>query len=319
MVSDPAEVEGLLAEQASRTASRAQLQGRHPDLEAVSPHVGELDIDALAERLGEDIDLALPLLIDLAQATDVELRAQVKAVAARLLVPAARHRGEGSRSGAARLVTDRGPGVDLDADATVEHLAGSARFDPKTWHADDLRWRTWRRPTRAYVLVIDASGSVTGRPLATALISAAALAARLQPDDELAVVAFWSRAVILRPIGDADPPATVLSRLLDLRGGDTTDLALGLRAGLGQAGIARAGRRDVIVLTDGMANEGDDPGQVATTAGGSGARLHTLAVSDHPDAVEACIRLADQGGGRSAPLAAPSQAPAALARILVDL
>ncbi|MGI8753655.1 MAG: VWA domain-containing protein [Acidimicrobiales bacterium] len=308
-----------MAEQSSRTASRSQLNRRHPDLEEVSPHVGELDIDALGERLDADIDLALPLLIDLAQATDVELRAQVKAVAARLLVPAARHRSAGSRSGAARLVTDGGPGVDLDADATIERLAASARVDPRTWHADDLRWRTWRRPSRAYVLVIDASGSVTGKPLATALISAAALAGRLQPDDELAVVAFWSRAVVLRHIGAADAPTTVLARLLDLRGGDTTDVALGLRVGLGQAAISRAGRRDVILLTDGMANEGDDPAQMAASASGSGARVHTLAVSDHPDAVEACTRLADLGGGRSATLAAPSAAPAALARILVDL
>ncbi|MDQ2727839.1 MAG: VWA domain-containing protein [Actinomycetota bacterium] len=318
-MSDPTEVDALLVEQSSRTTSRAQLNNRHPDLEAVSPHVGELDIDALAERLDEDLDMALPLLIDLARATDVELRAQVRAVAARLVVPAARHRSAGSRSGAARLVTDRGPGVDLDADATMERLAESARVDPRTWHADDLRWRTWRRPARAYVLVIDASGSVTGKPLAGALISAAALAARLQPDDELAVVAFWSRAVVLRHMGAADNPATVLSRLLDLRGGDTTDLALGLRVGLGQAALSRARRRDVIVLTDGMANEGDDPRQVAATAGGSGARIHALAVSDHPDAVEATSRLADLGGGRSASLTAPSQAPAALAQVLADV
>jgi Mg-chelatase subunit ChlD len=316
VVSDPSEVDALLAEQSSRTASRTQLHRRHPDLETVSPHVGELDIDALAERLDDDVDPALALLIDLAQATDAELRAQVKAVAARLLLAAARHRSAGTSAGAARLVTDRGPGVDLDADATVERLAESGPADPRTWHADDLRWRTWRRPARAYVLVIDASGSVTGKPLATALISAAALAGRLQPGDELAVVAFWSRAVVLRHVGAADAPATVLTRLLDLRGGDTTDLALGLRVGLGQSAKARARRRDVILLTDGMANAGADPRQVATAAGASGARVHTLAVSDHPDAVAACTGLADLGGGRTAPLAAPSQAPAALARIL---
>lgn len=291
---------------------------RHPDLEQVSPHVGELDIDALGERLDEDIDVALPLLIDLAQATDAKLRAQVKAVAARLLLPAARHRSDGARSGAARLITDRGPGIDLDADATIERLADTAQMDPRGWSVDDLRWRTWRRPSRAYVMVLDASGSVTGKPLATALITAAALAGRLGPDDELSVVAFWSQAAILRHIGSADSPSTVLVRLLQLRGGDTTDLALGLRVGLSQAALARCARRDVIVLTDGMANAGDDPRQVAMAAASSGARVHTLAVSDHPDAAESCLRLADLGGGRSAVVAAPSQAPEALARILVE-
>lgn len=308
-----------MAEQAARTASRSELSRRHPELEQVSPHVGELDREALAEHLDADIDVALPLLIDLAQATDVELRRQIREVAARLLVPPPRHRSNGAQSGSSRLVTDDGPGVDLDADATIERLGDRGRPDPSSWSTEDLRWRSWRRPSRAYVLVLDASGSVTGRPLATALITAAALAARLRPEDELAVVAFWSRAVVLRHIGSADAPSTVLARLLDLRGGDTTDVALGLGVGLGQAAGARAGRREVLVLTDGMANAGDDPSRMAASAGASSARVHTLAVSDHPEALEACRRLADLGGGRMAPLPAPSHAPGALAHVLSDV
>lgn len=279
--------------------------------------MGRLDPHALGDKLEEDLDAALPLLVDLAHATDRELRRQVQELAARLLLPAARRRSDGATSGSSRLVTGARPGVDLDADATIERLADRSP-DPASWHADDLRWRAWKRPTRAYVLLLDASGSTTGKPLATGLVTAAALAGRLRPGDELAVVAFWSRAVVLRHIASPDDPTTVLRRLLDLRGGDTTDLALGLRVALGQAASARAGRREVLVLTDGQANEGDDPLTVACSAPVSGARLHALAIAGHDEAVDACARLAAGGGGRTAPLTAPSLAPGALAHVLAD-
>jgi Ca-activated chloride channel family protein len=166
------------------------------------------------------------------------------------------------------------------------------------------------------VLLVDASGSVTGRPLATALVTAAALARRVGPDDQLGVVAFWSRAVVLRHVTSTDPATSVLDALFDLRGGDTTDLAGGLEAALAQAGRAVAGQRDVIVLTDGMANAGGDPIAVASTAAGAGARVHVLRLTDDPESVAACLAVAEAGGGRVAPLPRPSLAPAALSDIL---
>ncbi|HET9690805.1 MAG TPA: vWA domain-containing protein [Acidimicrobiales bacterium] len=311
-MTNPAEVEQLLADQASRTTSRRQLARDHPRLEQVSPDVGQLDEDALGSLADDDPDEAASLLADLARATDPALRAAARAVAARLLVPPPRHGDAGTRSGAARVVRDQRHGIDLDLDATVARVA-DAGGDAGP---DELRWQAWRRPAAAYVLLVDASGSVTGRPLATAVTTAAALAGRLRPDDELAVIAFWSKALVLRHVGATTPPVGVLDRLFDLRGGDVTDLARGLRAALAQAGLARAARREVLVLTDGLANEGDDPLPVAAAAAGAGAVVHVLAVSGADDAVEASRRLAGAGGGRWAPLLAPSDAPGAVAAVL---
>jgi Mg-chelatase subunit ChlD len=209
------------------------------------------------------------------------------------------------------LITSKRAGLELDVDATIEEIA--SRTSPST---DDLRWRRWARPGRALILLIDASGSVAGLPLATAVVTAAALAGRCGPDDELAVVAFWSRAVLLRGTTSVEPPLHVLDALFDLRGGDTTDLAGGLRTALAQAGLAGPGRRDILVLTDGMATAGDDPIGVAATAAAHGATVHVLALADDPEAIDACHRIADAGGGRVAALLRPADAPAAVAAVL---
>jgi Mg-chelatase subunit ChlD len=277
----------------------------------VSPEVGALDEAALAGALEDDLDEGVSLLVDLARATDPKLREKARRLAASLLVPAARIPGPSSPGGSARIGPVREAGVDLDLDATLDGLAEHPELRP-----EDLRWRGWRRPGRAVVLLVDASGSVTGPPLTTAIVTAAALAARSGPLDELAVVAFWSQAVVLRHVRDPAPPAHAVDRLLALRGGDTTDLAGGLTAALSQVGAARAGRRDVLVLTDGLANEGRDPRAVAASAAGMGAPVHVMALSPDEEAMAACRALAAAGGGRLVVLHRAADAPAAVAGVL---
>jgi Mg-chelatase subunit ChlD len=305
-------VDQLLREQASRTTARRELEARHDDFEQISSEVGALDRDALAGALDDDPDRAVELLAGMARATDRDLRDQARALAAELLLPVARHGGETRRRGAVRIVTTAGEGLDLDLDATLDRAGGQVgRIG-----ADDLRWRSWQRPGRAYVLLVDASGSVTGRPLATALVTAAALARRLGPEDQLGVVAFWSRAVVLRHVTSTEPATGVLDALFDLRGGDTTDLAGGLELALAQAEQAAPARREVIVLTDGLANAGADPCAVAATAAALGTHVHVLALSEDAEAVAACVAVARAGGGRSALLPRASLAPAALGDVL---
>lgn len=287
------------------------MQRSHPQMEEVSPEVGELDEAALAGALEDDLDEGVSLLVDLTRATDARLREKARRLAASLLVPASRIPGPSARGGSSRIGPVRDSGVDLDLDATIDRLAEHPEL-----RADDLRWRGWRRPGRAVVLLVDASGSVTGAPLTTAVVTAAALAARSGPLDELAAVAFWSRAVVLRHIRDPAPPSRVVDRLLALRGGDTTDLAGGLTAALAQVALATAGRRDVVVLTDGMANEGGDPLAVAASAAGLGATLHAMALSPDDDAVAACQAIAGAGGGRFVALHRAADAPAAVAAVL---
>lgn len=280
-------------------------------MEEVSPEVGVVDEAALAGLLDDDLEEGASLLVDLSRATDPAVREAARRLAVRLVVPAARVPGPAVRAGSARLGPVREPGLDLDLDATFDRFGETAQL-----RAGDLRWRGWCRPGRAVVLVVDASGSMTGPALTTAVVTAAAVAARCGPADEVAVVAFSSRVLVLRHMEDPAPPDTVLLRLLALRGGDTTDLAAGLRVALGQAARSRSGRRDVIVLSDGNANEGSDPVGVAASAPGVGARIHVLATSEEEGSLEACRALAEAGGGAMLPLRRPGDAPAAVAELL---
>ncbi len=263
--------------------------------------------------LDQDPGEGLELLVDLARATDPALRARARRLAPALIVPAARQPGPSPTGGCSRIGPVVGLGADLDVDATLEaaEVPGAAHL-----RAGDLRWRGWRRPGRAVVLLVDASGSVHGPPLVTALVTVAALLSRSDPHDELAVVAFWSRAVVLRDLRDPSPPEAVVERLLRLRGGDTTDLAAGLEAALSQAALAGTGRRDVLALTDGLATEGADPVPVAGSAPGAGVALHVLALAAQVESMAACADLAGAGGGRLLPLHGPWQAPAAVAAAL---
>lgn len=302
----------LLREHSSRTMSRAELEHRHTDLQRFSAEIGQLDTQAVEEAARTDLDDTLGLLVDLAKATDASIRLAARQLALRLTIRPPRA-ALGERSGTARLSTVDDPlaGVDLDLDATLARLDQHPRL-----RADDVRVRAWRSPATAYVLLVDASGSVAGQRIATALVTAAAVAARMRPDDELAVVAFWSQAVVLRTVRSIAATTDLVGALLTLRGGGTTDLSLALRTGLRQAGTARSRRRELLLLTDGIATAGSDPIAVAGSAGSAGARLHVLALSDDERSHRACTVLAGVGGGRYAELLRASDAPSAVAHVL---
>jgi Mg-chelatase subunit ChlD len=166
------------------------------------------------------------------------------------------------------------------------------------------------------VLLVDASGSVAGDELAAAVLTAAALVQRMRPGDELGVVAFWSKAVVLRPLS-ADPRVdVVVDRLCDLRGGGTTDLELALQTAAAQVSRSRAADRQVLLLSDGVATESPDPVNAASTLARIPARLQVLALSGEEEAMASCAALAAAGGGRVAELHRPSQAPNAVRELL---
>jgi Mg-chelatase subunit ChlD len=130
------------------------------------------------------------------------------------------------------------------------------------------------------------------------------------------VVAFWSRAVVLRPLS-ADPRVdVVVDRLCDLRGGGTTDLELALRTAAALIARSRAADRQVLLLSDGLATESPDPVNAAAALARIPARLSVLALSPEEEAMASCAALAAAGGGRVAALHRPSQAPGAVRELL---
>ena len=168
---------GELVEQGRQTISRHRLAGS-PRFAEISPRVGVLDEGAFDRALSDDTDEAIELLADLTAATDRDLAALARRLAGRLVLDIARS-GCATGRGIGRLVSlpaDRGDG-DLDVDASLEalHTAVATATPPAL---DELRLRAWTRPATAICLLVDRSGSMHGRRLLTACVTAAGCAWR---------------------------------------------------------------------------------------------------------------------------------------------
>jgi magnesium chelatase subunit D len=285
----------VVKERGRRTLRRDQLAGAHRQLEQVSPEIGRLDEAAFGDLLRTDADAAVALLADLAAATDPQLRAQARRLAARLFVRAGRL-GSGTSRGYRRLSPGKAGGEgDLDLDLTLEVAGGR----PK--HGDELIARRWTAPRRALCLLVDHSGSMRGHAVGLAAMATSAVvlngADRAGPSTSTSVIAFAADALVLQRQGETRAPSTLIDDLLSLRGKGRTDLALALRTAARELAREPAAERVAIVLSDCRATAGDDP----LTALRGLDRVDVLGTDDDPDAVAAGRRPAARARGRYFP------------------
>jgi len=298
--------EGRAAGGSRRTVSRAELATRHTAFGEVSPQTGKLDSGALAHLLTEDPDAAATLLADLATATDRELAAAARRLAARVFV---RYAAAGTRvsRGTRRVGAGTVREGDLDLDRTIARLNGS--WPPAE---ADLVTRSWRAHQRSLCLAIDTSGSMSGLGVAIAAVAAASVVlaggGRLDP----AIVAFGSRPAVLRAAGTPRVPESLVGELIGLRGHGLTDLAAGLRAAAGQLARQPAHERVTVLLSDCLHTTGGSPAAALTGID----RLHVLCPLAGPDAQRAAAALARAGGGLSQPVTTLAGVAPALTRLL---
>lgn len=273
----------------------------------MSPDVGELDDAAVQQGLADDPDATLAMLADLTAATDQRLREKARRLAAQLFLDLAR-RGPSARRGVGKLTVQPyqpdGGDLDLDGsfDAIAESVAGGVAVD-----VERLRIRAWATPDTALCLVVDRSGSMGGKPLATAAIAAAAVAMRTPRS--YSVLAFGNDVIAVKSQGADKPGERVVTDLLSLRGHGTTDLAGALRAAGEQLGRSRAARRITILLSDCRATvDGDVPAAAAALS-------ELVIVAPQQDCDEA-VSFAGRCGARIAMVSGPSQIVEALATVL---
>ena len=297
-----------MSEASKKTLSRRELS-RNPQFEQVSPEVGELDESAVDEALEEDPDAMLALLADLTGATDQKLRELAKRLAGRLFLDVSR-RGPVAPRGIGKIVTrpyspDAGD-IDLDASMNTILEAHAARqaIDP-----EGLKVRSWARPGTAISLLVDRSGSMGGKPLATSAMAAAAVAWR-SPSD-YSVIAFGKDVVVAKGQTSTKSSDEVINDVLALRGFGTTDLAGALRSAGEQLSRTRAGRRITVILSDCRATVAGDVQAAAR------ALDEVVILAPCGDDAEAQV-LAWQVGARIACIDGPSDIPAALQAVLGD-
>lgn len=284
------EAQKAVQEAARRTMGREQLQQRHRDRFAdASPQLGELDQQSIDDLAADDPDAAAELLADLANATDANLRRLARRAAARLFVQLART-GTPPTRGVRRMLRATDPlDGDLDLDATLARSEGR-----RPTSADELVTLRWGARERAICLLIDRSGSMTGRQVATAAVGAASVLVSSGERADVSVIAFARDALVLSAQGRRRSPEDVVGDVLSLRGKGVTNLTVALRAARRQLGRAAGSERVVVLLSDALATEGGDP--LVALRGID--RLHVVGTSDESESVDAGLALARAGGGR---------------------
>jgi MoxR-like ATPase len=293
---------------ARRTNSRSEMQHQHGQrFDEASPEVGQVDEQSIVERAGLDPDTTVPMLADMANATDVRLRAEARRLAARILLRMAKA-GPAPRRGVRRMVRDLDAlAGDLDLDATIERSDGLA---PHT--GEGLVTQRWSAAERSICLLVDRSGSMSGKGLATAAMAAASVVTAAGERADCSVIVFAKDSIVLQRQGQRRPPEELLGDILTLRGKGVTDLALALRAARRELSQSPARERIVILLGDGLATEGDDPLRAMRGID----RLHVLGTSDDRESTEATAQLAARGNGRVRTVTSLRDLPVALNALL---
>jgi Mg-chelatase subunit ChlD len=306
VVREGADADAAISESRRRTTSRRELAS-NPRFQQVSPEVGELDEAAVDDGLIDDADEMMAMLADLAGATDQRLRDLARRLAARLFLDLAR-RGPSARRGVGKITEQpyRPDGGDLDLDASFDEIA-EAMAAHAALNIERLRIRSWSTPDTALCLVVDRSGSMGGKPLATAAIAAAAVA--LRSPASYSVLAFGKDVVAVKSQGSDKSSERVVTDVLSLRGHGTTDLAGALRSAGEQLNRSTAARKIVVLLSDCRSTvEGD--------VHGAAAALPELVVVAPEQDCEEALRFASQCGARIATAAGPSHIVEALAAVL---
>lgn len=162
-------------------------------------------------------------------------------------------RGRPAASGVLATRRWRGGGDEIDLDATLDVLAANPLPSD-----EDILVRQRVRRRRSIVLVVDASYSASGEQVRTSAATVGALAGELRRD-RLAVVAFWSDAALLSPLGAPDPPETLVDRLLAVPAQGLTNVSFALEVAAEQLRGVPAAEGRVVLLSDCVHNAGPDP------------------------------------------------------------
>lgn len=243
---------------------------------------------------------------------DPETVRRARQIATRLAMPRPRRdpRVPAARRGAGELASlrYRGGSDDIDLDRTVAQLVEHPLPDE-----DDIFVRERVRTRRSVVLLVDVSGSMRGERIRTAAATVGALAAELSRDD-LAVVAFWSDAAILRRLGQHVPPPVLLDTMLRIPAKGLTNIAFPLQVAARE--LARVPARDAraLLLSDCVHNAGPDPRPLAARL----PRLDVLFDTSGEHDADLARELARLGRGRLRRIGTYTDVAPALGAIFTD-
>jgi Mg-chelatase subunit ChlD len=198
---------------------------------------------------------------------------------------------------------------DIDLDRTIEVL--SEHPIPED---TDIVVRERMRPKRSVVLIVDVSGSMRGEKIRTTAAAVGALCTDLgENGDQLAIVAFWSDAAVLKSLQSQATSTAMLDRLLRIPAKGLTNVQFGLTVARAELSRSAAPRRTAILLSDAVHNAGPDPRQIARQF----PELHVLLQTDGEHDIPLGRDIARLGHGRFALVPTHRDVAPALNRMLI--
>jgi Ca-activated chloride channel family protein len=170
-------------------------------------------------------------------------------------------------------------------------------------------------------LILDRSGSMSGRPLETVKKAACRIVDRLNPGDRLSVIAFDHRAKVIVPNQTIDDPERIKREILKLTADGGTAIDEGMQLGIKEL---IKGKKESIsqafLLTDGENEHGSNKRclEFASLAASYSLTVNTLGFGDNwnQDVLE---QLADAGGGTLSHIQQPDEAEAKFSQLFTRI
>lgn len=203
------------------------------------------------------------------------------------------------------------PGMpEFDLAATIEN------YLPKGYLTHvDVVGVTRRRKKKTGVLLLDASGSVSGQARVVAALTTAVMAHHMR-DDPYAIVLFDYHAHLLKGIDQPRSHEWIVDRLLQYRASGCTDIAAALELGLQELGKVPDRDKFGILITDGCWNRGAHPARVAEKY----PALHVIAVPTeygaHDHGAATCRQIAERGRAKCVLVRSYREIPRVLSNLL---
>jgi len=202
--------------------------------------------------------------------------------------------------------------TDFDLEATMEQILERYPTGIPVLRRNDIIGIERRERKKNGVLVLDASGSMMGERNINAALSAAVMAYSMR-QDKFGVIAFNTKAFLIKGIKDDLPIEEIMDRILDLEAVGYTNIEDGLKMGALQIKDLKTRFKWAILLTDGAYNKGDDPRYLCKHY----EKLHVINLPGGKKwGQRVCKDLARLGGGRYVTVSSYNEVPRALMKIM---
>ena len=203
------------------------------------------------------------------------------------------------------------PGLDFDLEETIDQTMERYPDGIPVLGINDIVGIDRVQRKKSGVLILDTSGSMFGERNINAALTAAIMAYSMRKDD-YSVIAFNTKAFIIKKFDEEMKVQDIVDRILDLEAIGHTNIEDALKVGARELRRLKTRFKWAILFTDGVYNKGKDPRYLAREF----KKLHVINLPGKKWGMRVCQDLSRLGAGKYVAVRSYEEAPRALMRIL---